>query len=240
MGLLARLVDLEADVLYREPPGEGEDRIGALYGNRPVVFSAPHGAVHTRHGGPKEEEEFTAAMVCLVAELAGAHALYARRRLPTDPNWERGVPYKGWLREIVARHKIELVLDLHGMAPERDLGIALGTLRGESCPGYRDGIIDVLSDHGFRSDDGRLGGCDRLDHLDVDETFTGAGVGGQETITSFTWRELGVPCAQLELHPALRVVERREDATLPRPYRGDAERIRRVVDALCEIVGAVS
>ncbi|MFW6115594.1 MAG: hypothetical protein ACOC7Y_00870, partial [Chloroflexota bacterium] len=144
------------------------------------------------------------------------------------------------LREIVARHGIELVLDVHGMAPERDLGMALGTMRGRSCPGHRDAIIRALSAHGFRSDAEGPNGLDSLDYLDVDETFTGAGLGDQETVTSFAWRELRVSCAQIELHPALRVVERRKDATLPMPYRGDSERIRRVVDALVEIVGSVS
>jgi hypothetical protein len=133
--LLGRLVELEGDVLYQEPPSEGGRGIGSVRGTVPVLLSAPHGAVHTRRGEPKEEEEFTAAMACLVAELTDAHALYARRRSPTDPNW------------------------------------------------YPD-----------------------------------------------------VPSAQLELHPSLRVVERREDATLPRPFHGDRERIRRMVEALVDIV----
>jgi hypothetical protein len=87
-----------------------------------------------------------------------------------------------------------------------------------------------LGDHGFRQEDGSL------DYLDVDETFTAQGLSGQETITNFAWETLGVPSAQLELHPSLRVVERREDATLPRPFHGDRERIRRMVEALVDIV----
>ena len=232
--LLRRLLELEADVRYQEPAGECKSRAGCVRGEVPILLSAPHGATHTRGGQPKEEEEFTAAMACLVADLTGSNALYTRRKSPTDPNWERAVPYKQRMRRLVEEKRVEFVLDLHGMAPERELGIALGTMRGESCPKHRDAIVGVLEDHGFR----RRG--DSLDRLDVDVIFTARGLRGQETITSFAWRRLGVPCAQLEFHPALRVVERRADASLPRPYQGDFGRIRRAVQALVGIVEIVS
>lgn len=232
--LFDRLAELEGDVRYREPPKEGEREIGCAGGGVPVLLSAPHSAVHTRGGKPKEEEEFTAALACLVADLTDSHALYARRKLPTDPNWERAVDYKRCVRRLVAEEGVEFVLDIHGMAPHRDLGIALGTMNGESCLEKRETIVRLFESHGFGQK------RDSLDRLDVDQTFTARGLGGQETVTSFAWRVLGVPSAQLELHPALRVVERREDASLPRPYQGDAGRIRRVVQALVDIVGAVS
>ncbi|MFW6135454.1 MAG: hypothetical protein ACOC7N_01380 [Chloroflexota bacterium] len=219
---------------YQEPPAEGERRIGYVRGTASVLLSAPHAAVHTRRREPKEEEEFTAAMACLVAELTDAHALYARRRSPTDPGWYPDVPCKRRLGQIVARDGIQFVLDIHGMAPSRDLGIALGTMGGRSCPEQRHGLVRRLEDHGFRREG------EGLDRLDVDGTFTGRGMSGQETVTSHTWQTLGVPCAQLELHPGLRVVERREDATLPRPFHEDPERIRRTVLALVAVVGALS
>lgn len=233
MPLLERLVELEGDVRYREPPADGKARIGLVPGEIPVLLSAPHAALHTRSGRPKEEEEFTAAIACLVAELTGAHALYARRRSPTDPNWYPDVPYKRLLAQIAGDDGVEIVLDLHGMAPGRNMGIALGTLKGRSCPGHRDAVIRSFETRGFRRT-----GLD-LGYLDIDQTFTGQGVSEQETITSFVWRTLGVACAQLELHPAVRVVERRQDATLPGPYQGDAGGIRRVLSALVDIVESV-
>jgi len=231
--VLERLVELEADVLYQEPAADGERRIGCVEGTTPVLLSSPHGAVHTRRGEPKEEEEFTAALACLVAELTGAHALSTRRRSPTDPNWEQDVPYKRLLRRIVAREGIAFVLDIHGTAPDRDFGVALGTMNGRSCPRRREMIIRRLEERGFRREGDDL---DDRDRLDVDGTFTAGGLSEQETITRFAWERLGVPSAQLELHPSLRVVERRADATLPRPFHGDPERIHRIVAALVEIV----
>jgi len=228
--LLERLVELEADVRYQERARDGASRLGHLPGTTPVLLSAPHGAVHTRHGETKEEEEFTAALACLVARRTGAHALYARRRSPTDPNWYADVPYKRRLRRIVSQAGVRFVFDVHGMAPNRPFGIALGTMEGQSCPGQRAEIIQQLGACGFRPD------AAFPDRLDVDETFTARGLDGQETVTRFVSQRLDVPAAQIELHPLLRVVERREDATLPRPFHGDPERIERIVEALVLLV----
>lgn len=228
--LLERLLELEADVLYQEPAPDVASRIGRVSGPVPVLLSAPHGAVHTRRGQAKEEEEFTAAIACHVADMTGAHALYARRRSPTDPNWYRGVPYKKRLREMLEETGLRFVLDLHGMAPDRSVGLALGTMKGESCPEQRDRILEHLKARGFRPD------APFPDRLDVDVTFTGIGVREQETITSFVSQRLGIPAAQLELHPLLRVVERREDASLPGPFHGDPDCISRIVEALVHLV----
>jgi hypothetical protein len=190
--------------------------------------------VHTRQGEAKEEEEFTAALACLVAERTGAHALYARRRSPTDPNWYTEVPYKKRLRRIVARAEVRFVFDVHGTAPKRPFGVALGTMEGRSCPEQRAEIIARLEACGFQRN------APFPDRLDLDETFTAQGLPEQETITHFVSQRLGVPAAQFELHPLLRVVERRADATLPRPFHGNPERIERIVEALALLVASVA
>jgi hypothetical protein len=144
------------------------------------------------------------------------------------------VPYKRRLRGIVRQAGVRFVFDIHGTAPDRPFGIALGTMEGRSCPEQRDAIIRQLEACGFRRD------AAFPDRLDVDRTFTARGVGEQETITHFVSQHLGVPAAQIELHPLLRVVERREDATLPRPFHGDPGRIERVIQALVRLVESLA
>ena len=222
---------------YREPAEDVDGRIGRVAGPVPVLLSAPHGAIHTRRGEQKEEEEYTAALVCRAAELSGANALYARRRSPTDPNWYRDVPYKRRLEALAEELDLRFLIDVHGTAPDRPFGMALGTMEGRSCPEERDGILAVLQKHGFRPD-GFRPDAPFPDRLDVDETFTGIGLEGQQTITAYASEELGVPAAQIELHPLLRVVERREDASLPRPFHGDPARIERVIKVLVALVAS--
>jgi hypothetical protein len=230
---LDRLIEWESDVRYREPAEDVDDRIGRVVGPVPVLLSAPHGALHTRRGIVKEEEEFTAALVCRVAEMSGAYAIYTRRRSPTDPNWDRDVPYKRRLEVLAEELELQFVIDVHGTAPDRGFGMALGTMNGRSCPEKRDRILATLEAHGFGPD------AAFPDRLDVDETFTGTGVEGQETVTAYASHDLGVPAAQFELHPLLRVVERREDASLPRPFHGDPARIERVIEMLVALVAVV-
>jgi N-formylglutamate amidohydrolase len=148
--VLDRLVALEADVTYREPPADGEPSFRHERGRLPVLLSAPHGAAHRRDGRYKEEDEFTAAFARLIAERTGAHVLYVFARLEDDPNWDRDSPYKTHLRRLVGEHGIHFVMDIHGMSNRHKFGIAVGTMCGASCPGRHEAlIVAALSAAGF-------------------------------------------------------------------------------------------
>ena len=228
--LIERLIELEADVRYQQAPADDEAEFRYVRGQIPILLSAPHGAVHTRKGKSKEEDEYTAGMVCLVAELTHAHVLYARRKSRTDPNWYADAPYKKRLKQIVEQADIRFVLDIHGAAASRNFGIALGTMGGKSCPDHRDVIVHALEQHGFER-----GGAG-LNRLDVDHTFSGRGRRGQETVTGYVASKLGVPAAQFELNAHLRVVKRRGDATPQGAFRGEPERIEKTVQALVALI----
>jgi hypothetical protein len=228
---LKRLVDLEDDVRYQEYPKQGEQEFAYIAGRIPVLLSAPHGAVHFRLGVEKQEDEYTAGLARLVGELTQAHVIYGRRKSMTDPNWNAGVPYKRTLQKMMEGSSIHFVLDLHGVAEHRTFGIALGTMKGESCPRHRSGIIRHFERSGFTRD-----AKVPLYRLNIDQTFTAVGSGKQETVTRFVWEKLGVPAAQFELHPALRIVERRPDSTDRKPYRGDPELISVTIETFVTLV----
>ncbi len=228
--LLSRLVELEADIHYKTAPLDGERDFGYDFGRLPIVISAPHGAAHSRNGALKNEDDFTTSLARLVAEMTGAHALYLRYYSNTDANYDPGVPYKQFLREVVKRNRIRFVLDLHGAAAYRDFGLALGTLYGESCPDERPLILSVFKRFGFQED------APWLSRLDLDDTFTAVGVEEQETITRFVSQRLHVPAAQLELNAYLRVVRRQPDASERDPFQGDPVAIERTVTMLSALV----
>lgn len=227
---LDRLVEFETDILYKTVPNEGEQDFGYSFGRLPIVLSAPHAAAHRRNGAIKPEDDYTSGLARLVAELTGAHALYLRRRSAVDANFDAGVPYKQFLQEVVHRNRIRFVLDLHGASAYRDFGLALGTLNGESCPDERPLILSVLQRFGFQED------APWLSRLDLDDTFTAAGAGNQETITRFVSERLRVPAAQLELNAYLRVVRRRPDASERDPFCGDPGAIERTIAMLVDLV----
>ena len=234
--LLKRLVELETDIEYRQPPAAGQPEFSYLTGRIPVLLSAPHGAVHRRASSEdKDEDEYTAGLVRLLAELTGAHALYAHNRSTSDPNFHKATPYKQTMRAVVAQAGIRFVLDIHGASdPKYKFGIALGTIDGKSCPRQRPLILSVLARHGFSPQ------AAGRDYLDLDRAFKGAGTFERETITRYASQVLQVPAAQFELAPQLRIVQRRPSASKPAPFSGDPQRIRRVIEAFRELIELLS
>ncbi len=232
--MLKRLVELEAEIAYQQPPEPGDMEFCYRKGHIPFLLSAPHGAQHTREGVPKDEDEYTAGFARLLAEETGAHVLYAHRKSGTDPNFYPDVPYKQTLKQIALAERIALVLDLHGASPKRPFGLALGTIRGTSCPEYRPLILESLQQSGFAEI------ATGLDRLDVDRTFPAAGRHGAETVTSYAWQQLGVQAAQIEINAHLRIVERKPDATSPAVFRGNVEGILKTLRALLHLVHALT
>ena len=232
--LIARLVELEAEIEYKNPPPPGQPDFIHIQGLIPVLISAPHGAAHTRNGRIKDEDEYTAGMARLVAERTGAHVLYAWRKSATDPNYAPGAPYKLALAKIVRGERIRFVLDLHGCSPRRPFGIALGSMRGQSCPAHFTVILAALDGHGFSP-----AGSGLL-RLDVDRTFPGGGGDHQETITRYCVHSLGVSALQIELNALLRAPSRLPDRPVKTPFDEEQRLILRTVAALESVVRAAS
>jgi hypothetical protein len=226
---MERLVGLESDVRYLELASAAEPEFLHIPGQTPVLLSAPHGATHTRDDKVKEEDEYTTGIARLVAELSGAHVLYARRKSQTDPNVDPHAPYRHQLRSIVNDFRIRFVLDIHGARSERAFAVALGTINRKSCPDQQTQIVEIFEVYGFGREKPP---SDRLviNHPE----FTG-GV-SQDTITRFASQHLAVPAAQIELHETCRIVKRFKDAHLKAPFHGDRERIERVVRACAAVV----
>ena len=99
--IIPRLIELEKDVRYQDSASDTEPQYLHIAGKVPVLISAPHGAVHTRDGKPKEEDEYTAGLARLLGERTKAHVLYSRRKSATDPNADPQAPYKKYLEEII-------------------------------------------------------------------------------------------------------------------------------------------
>jgi hypothetical protein len=234
---IQRLIELEADVRYQELASDTEPEFRYISGDIPVLFSAPHGAVHTRMGNIKQEDEYTSGFARLVAELSGAHVLYVRRKSLTDPNWHPLVPYKLALKQIVRDSGICCVLDMHGSSPKRHFGIALGMLRrANSCPRYHDLIVRTLGDMDFTEDND-----DRLSRLDIDHTFSGVGKRQQETITRYVWEKLRIPVVQVELNAYLRVAAMRDDSSTERSnFLGKTDYINRAIEAFVRVAEGIA
>jgi hypothetical protein len=241
--VLDRLVALEADVTYREPPAAGKLPFRSVPGVLPVLISAPHGAAHRRDGRYKQEDEYTAAFARLLAERTGAHALYAFALSESDPNWDRDSPYKTALAELVARHDIRFVIDLHGMSNRHKFGIAVGTMCGASCRRRHETlVVGALASAGFIETtalDAREFPALQWDRFILNHRrFTG-GL-SNHTVTRFAAEELGVHAAQFELCASLRIVRRRGSPAWPVDFSGDPTGITRALASFERLVAALT
>jgi hypothetical protein len=228
--LIERLVALEEDVRYQEPATEEEPDFAYTSGTLPILISAPHGAAHTRNGGYKEEDEFTAGIARLVAEKSGAHVIWLRRKSDEDPNNDLESRYKRCLCEILAQHDIRFVIDIHGANAKHEFGIALGTSDGKSCrPDIQNRIVETLGDFGFAVDG------TSLRSLAVNKK--GFRACGDGTITRYVSKCPNVEAAQFELNAHLRIPQRRADA-FPRQHfeSRDPALIEKAIEALAELV----
>jgi hypothetical protein len=209
--LLQRLVDLETAVTPKKPPTDGQSPFVHELGRRPILLSAPHSTAHRRNGRVKGEEAFTSALARLIAAETNVHALYSQYLSDDDPNYEPDTPYKTYLRQIVCRHDIRFILDIHGMSDRHGFGLALGTMNGRSCPQHESLIVQALQSCGFRqSSKAEVRQFDRLrwDRFVLNHSrFTGGVI--NHTVTKFAVEELGIAAVQIELCSSLRIVNGR-------------------------------
>jgi hypothetical protein len=171
-------------------------------------------------------------MAHVLAEHTGAHALYAVRRIRPDPNYDDDCDYKRTLAKLLRDQPIRLVLDLHGARFDRAFGVALGTIDGQSCPDFEDGIIQAFVAQGFEPD-----APDFLDRLALNMPDYRGGV-RQRTVTRFVWEQCRVNAVQVELNAHLRVVSNHAPALFT--FTPDPVRQRRAVEALIQIITTVT
>jgi len=238
--LLDQLKALEQPIAYFQAPPLDKESFTWQNGRIPLLISAPHATSHSRSGRIKGEEEYTAALAQLLAQETGAYAMYTTYRSAGDPNWDIVAPYKSRLQQLVRRHDIRFVVDLHGMSNRHKFGIAVGTMNGRSCPNWESIIIQSLESHQFvMTNEKKVRSYSKLQWQGVvlnHPRFTGGVV--NHTITRFVVESLGIAAAQIELCASIRIVHR-EQQFLP-TFMGIAAGITQAYAALVHLIRKIA
>lgn len=160
-------------------------------GSLPVLVSAPHAVRHVRQKKIKMSDEFTGSLAYLLNQLTDCHVLALTKVYGGDPNVDFPCIYKDELTRICRESKIKFILDLHGAARDHEFDADLGTNGRKSLLG-KERILDEVVNT-FKN-----GGLTRvsLDHF---------AASGQNTITAWSSRELGIPAIQAEINRKYRV-----------------------------------
>ena len=129
----AELSDFQRQIFQLERDNTPE-LIHFEQGSIPILLSAPHTVNFLKEDGNfKMREGYTKAIVKYLAQKTGAFLMIKENSDGIDPNKIEMEDYKRQLLEIIEKHQIRLVLDIHGAASHHDFAIEIGSLDGVSA-----------------------------------------------------------------------------------------------------------
>lgn len=146
----AELSDFQRQIFKLERDNNSE-LIHFKKGNIPILLSAPHTVNFLKEDGNfKMREGYTKAIVKYLAQKTGAFLMIKENSDGIDPNKPEMEAYKRQLLEIIEKHQIRLVLDIHGAASHHDFVIEIGSLDGVSAkPQTIESLKNTLKNQGI-------------------------------------------------------------------------------------------
>jgi hypothetical protein len=187
-----------------------------LQGDVPIIISSSHAVKHPREGQLKSAEILTGTLALQLTSLTRTSVIVYAHTSEEDPNYDIDGPYKQQLLRLAKSTSARFVLDIHGLGQWRSVDIAIGTACGKTL-GQQ---LEIL--HVFTRELAKAGFANIL--VDDPEQFNAT---RPTTITSFIWRELGIPALQLEIHKKYRNVK-----NYPENYLKILYTLRNVIQAI--------
>lgn len=176
-----------------------------------VMLSAPHCFVHMRDGNIKYAETNTDKIARELADDLKCFSIYKTYSSDNDANWDKESYYRDECLKQVKRSKIKLLIDIHGMASEREEDICIGTNNGELINGdteLENKIIESFKEKGFN-------------FVSINKPFN---CGRPECVANFIHTKAGITTFQVEINGKYRF----EDSPNCR--------IKEIKEALLEII----
>lgn len=103
-----------------------------IEGTNNVLISVPHGVAQTRLGKHKVAEIGTVSTGKILADETNCNILIKTKNNFDDANFDRNCEYRKKLKQIIKKHNIKYLIDLHGLAKWRDCDVNLGTNLGNN------------------------------------------------------------------------------------------------------------
>lgn len=118
---------------------------GVVEGKNNILISAPHGVSQIRLGKLKVAEIGSLATSLFLAKNTNSFLIAKTKNNNDDANFDEKSLYKTKLIELIKKHNIKYVIDIHGLAAHRDCDINLGTHIGKNIE--KDSVaFDILND----------------------------------------------------------------------------------------------
>ena len=178
-------------------------------GKGKVLISAPHCVSQTRNGKIKFSEPHTGVLAKMLHDALGCPIICKLANLGDDANYDEVSDYKDALLDYIVQNDIKFVIDLHQLAPSREVLLNIGT---GGYTNLSDEKIVLLLKQKFESYNIR--------QISIDTPFTG---GYPHTVSAFVAREGKIQSVQLEINSRLVIDEFEEFA------------FKNILDALIDI-----
>ena len=110
-----------------------------IYGEIPILISAPHSVRQLRNGKIKKTDLYTGPIVLEIANKTKCYAIYKTYNNNDDANYNiQHNEYKKEVLKIIKEKNIKLFLDIHGAADTEEFEIDIGTDNLKSLKGQRE------------------------------------------------------------------------------------------------------
>lgn len=161
-----------------------------LPGKSKLLITSVHGYHHIREGNIKSADFNSLFFAALLATCGNHHLGVCNEDYSLDSNHHKDTSYKYDLAEYVAKHDIDLIVDIHTIHSTRPFDTDVGTQHGKTIPAEKISPLFALFNHsGFWIGDNIL--------------FAAEGIDGGETITSYSYHTLNIHAIQLEISAGL-------------------------------------
>ncbi|MCL2177060.1 MAG: hypothetical protein FWB72_03850 [Firmicutes bacterium] len=95
-----------------------------------VLISAPHFVRQVRLGRIKSAEPTTGSLAIILNELTNCNVIIKVANESNDANFDERSVYKTKMRQLIKKHNITKILDLHSLAEGRDEIVNVGIYHG--------------------------------------------------------------------------------------------------------------
>ena len=185
-----------------------------LEGEGAVIISAPHSVEQTRNGKIKNAEPQTGALAKMLHDVLNCPVIYKTKNCCDDANYDEHSSYKQALLEYIRKNNIAFLIDLHQLAPTRDVKIDIGT-----------GKLKNVFDFEFINIALKVFSSRNIGLIQIDTPFDAT---YPFTVSSYISSACNISCLQIEMH-----------SNIVRADTNDSQ-VEKVFDALVDLIKSIS
>ncbi len=164
----------------------GITNLKIVYGNLPILLSAPHSVKQVRNNEMKKCDGLTGGIVEYLAKLSDTYGITRICNLLDDPNYYStgiSLQYKENCIKLIHDYHINYLFDIHGCKNSYPFDIDIGTTN------YNE-ELDILYCY-----------LSKLGKVEVNKLFKAS---NNNNVTYFVRKQTNIPCYQIELSSDIR------------------------------------